>query len=204
MNAMFAFCGIVIAGWVSPEFGEPIAPFPESTSVQPSRPEPPRPLASYPQLTGTRPARAVNQGAMRPQRMPVAPTDPRTYSSSDLPLPPTMNDSGMLPSGGMDGLGPRRDLAGPAENGNRRLPNQKPFDHYRPGPTTSPYQLLDSTTNNGTVNPYMAYVRPAEQQQQANQELDRAMNNSDDQPAPVYPRAFQNYGSYYPVYGAGR
>ena len=145
----------------------------------------------------------MNEGAMRPQRMPLAPTDPRNYSYGDLPLPPTMNDSGMLPSGGMAGLGPRRDLSGAAENGNHRS-SQKVFDHYRPGPTTSPYQLLDSTTNNGTVNPYIAYVRPAEERQQSSQELDRAMSNSDDQPAPVYPRAFQNYGSYYPNYGAGR
>jgi hypothetical protein len=134
--------------------------------------------------------------------MPLAPTDPRMYSSGDLPLPPTMNDSGMLPSGGMAGLGPRRDLTASAETGNRRS-NPKAFDHYKPAPTTSPYQLLDSTTNNGTVNPYIAYVRPAEMQQQANQELERTMSN-EDQPAPVYPRAFQNYGSYYPDYGVAR
>ncbi len=133
----------------------------------------------------------------------MAPTDPRTYSIGDLPLPHTMNDSGMLPGSSVAGGGLRRDLIAPAESANRRS-SQKAFGNYRPGPTTSPYQLLDSTTDNGTVSPYMAYVRPAEQQQQALQQFDRAMGNGDDQPAPNYPRVFQNYGSYYPDYGGGR
>ncbi len=207
MNAMFAFCGIVIAGWVSPDLAEPIAPMPESSTAQPSRPQatrlqPSRQQPSYSQLAGTRPAQAMNQGSSRGQRMPMAPTDPRTFSNVDLPMPPTMNDSGQLPGSGMAGNGLNRDLVGPSENTSRRS-NQKAFANYRPGPTTSPYQLLDSTTDNGTVNSYTNYVRPAEERQQAQQEFDRTMSN-DDQPAPVYPRAFLNYGSYYPGYGAGR
>ena len=63
--------------------------------------------------------------------------------------------------------------------------------------------LLNGSTNNGTVNPYAAYVRPAQDQQRAVQELDQA-ENAADQPGPIYPRAFQNYGSYYPDYGIAR
>jgi len=95
-------------------------------------------------------------------------------------------------------MGPRLvNPTGLADNGSRRLP-QKAFENYRPSPTVSPYTLLNATTDNGTVNPYMAYVRPAEEQQQFSQELGRAASNAANQPAPVYPPVFQNYGSYYP------
>ena len=97
-------------------------------------------------------------------------------------------------------MGPQQDAA---DNGGRRATGQKAFDHYRAAPGTSPYMLLNGSTNNGTVNPYAAYVRPAQDQQRAAQELDQA-ENAADQPGPVYPRAFQNYGSYYPDYGTAR
>jgi hypothetical protein len=111
-----------------------------------------------------------------------------------------MNDSGMLRSVGPAGMGPRQDTA---DSGVRRATGQKAFDHYKPAPAASPYTLLNGATNNGMVNPYIAYVRPAQEQQRALQELDQA-ENSADQPGPVYPRAFQNYGSYYPGNAAGR
>ena len=79
------------------------------------------------------------------------------------------------------------------------MPPQKVFENYRAAPTQSPYALLNASTDNGTINPYMAYVRP-QQEQQANQS-ERGANDSgnmSDQPAPSYPPVFQNYGSYYP------
>jgi hypothetical protein len=144
----------------------------------------------------------MNEEVMRPPRMPIPPTDPRAFSRTDLPLPPTMNDSGMLPSAARAGIGPRLNPALLAENGVRRSLPQKAFENFRPSPSVSPYALLNSNTDNGTINPYMAYVRPAEEQQQASQELERApgkSGNGANQPAPNYPPAFQNYGSYYPT-----
>jgi hypothetical protein len=140
----------------------------------------------------------MNEGAMRTSRMPIAPTDMRAFSRDDLPLPPTQNYAGTLPSTGLAGAGPRLTPAAPAENGNRRLPSQKPFENYRSPPAVGPYALLGANTNNGTLSPYMAYVRPAEEQQQV---FDRASNseNAADQPAPSYPPAFLNYGTYYPA-----
>ena len=194
MNPVFAFCAIGIVGWVSPEFAQPISPSRENRPVQ----------ASYYQSVAPRPAWTTNEGAMRQSRMPAPPTDPGTLSRSDLPLPPTMNDAGVMPNAGMAGSRPRHDPAGPSENGTGRSPGQRPFDHYKPSPATSPYLLLNSTTNNGTISTYNAYVRPAKEH---NQERDGAANNLEDgsdQPGPVYPRFFQNYGSYYPDYAAGR
>jgi len=184
---------MVLTGWVSPELGDPIAPIPENIPL----------LQVQPQPTRVHPARTMNEEAMRPSNMPLPPTDPRAYSRTELPLPPTMNGSGMLPTTGRIGLGPRLvNPAGLADNGGRRLPPQKPFETYRPSPSVSPYALLNANTDNGTVNPYMSYVRPAEEQQQVSQELDRAASNTGipaNQPAPYYPPVFQNYGSYYPA-----
>ena len=93
--------------------------------------------------------------------------------------------------------------------GGRGPSNQKPYANVRPAPATSPYMLLDGSTNNGTIDPYTAYVRPAEQQQQqqqSGQDSGRAMQRTDepdDQPAPYFPPAFLNYGSYYPSYSGG-
>ena len=104
MNAVFAFCGLVVAGWITPESAEPISPMPEKSPAKPAWQQ-----KTNPQSTAPRPARATNEGTMRGQKMPVPPTDPRTYANSDLPLPPTMNDSGMLRSVGPAGMGPRQD-----------------------------------------------------------------------------------------------
>jgi hypothetical protein len=206
MNVIFAFCGVAILGWVSPDSGQPVAPLPERSlrdnlPAQPTS-QPVSPQRTYPQAVAARPPQVANEGFVRQPRMPVPPTDPRTYSYGNLPLPPTMNDSGMLPSGGMAPLGPRVNSGATAENGGHRPSNQKAFEHYRAEPAVSPYTLLNSNTDNGTINPYMAYVRPAQEQQQANQDFDRAASNSDggaNQPAPGYMRAFQNYGAYYPT-----
>ena len=132
--------------------------------------------------------------------MPLPPTDPRAFSYGDLPLPPTMNDAGTLPNAGM-GAEPRADSAGLAENSGRRLPGQKAFDHYNSAPATSPYLLLNNNTGNGTISTYTAYVRPAEDQQRANQEFDRAATNAEgvvEGTGPSYPPMFLNYHSYYP------
>ncbi len=142
------------------EFLEPISPLPEYPRQQLSGPH-----LTSPQSTGTRTAWAVNErisgsnrittnqqisthaarpaneGVMRSRRMPVAPTDPNAFFRDDLPLPPTMNHSGALPSSGMAGAGQRLTAAAVAEN-SHRLSNQKPFDHYAVAPTTSPYALL--------------------------------------------------------------
>ena len=207
MNVIFAFCAIGIAGWVTPEAGEPnlyprLSPLRDNSPVQQSLPQRP-----YPQSTGARPARPTNKGAMRQQRMPIPPTDPRAFFRSDLPLPPTMNDSDTMPGAGTAETGPRRESAGLTDNGGRRFANQKAFGTYRSPPATSPYLLLNGNTNNGTISPYTAYVRPAEEQQQASQELGgptSILQNGGNPPAPTYPPAFQNYGSYYPNYNAGR
>ncbi len=200
MNAVYAFCAIGMVGWVTPT-GETFPPSGDNSSAQPSVSQ-----RSYPRPTGTRPARTTNEGDARPQRMPLPPTDPRAFLRSDLPLPPTMNETGTLPGAKSAGLGPRRDTAGLAENGGRRLPS-KAFDNYRSAPATSPYLLLNGATNNGTISPYVAYVRPAEEQQRGSQESDgptSILQNGGNPPAPTYPPVFQNYGSYYPNYGAGR
>ena len=166
MNATFAFCAIVITGWVSPGIEEPIAPSPETSPAQPSSRQP-----SYALSTGARPTRAVNEGAMSPPRMPVPPTDPRAFFRGDLPVPPTMNYSSTFPSAGMAGAAPRHAAGGQADNSGRRLPSQKPFDNYKPAPAESPYLLLNCPTDNGTISPYMTYVRPAQEQQRANLEF---------------------------------
>lgn len=201
MNVIFASCAIAVAGWVSPQFQEPIAPTPEKSPAKASSPQ-----ASNSQTTGTRPVQANSGGGARPLSMPLPPTDPRAFCRDDLPLPPTMNDAGTLPSRGMAGTGPRRDASGQAENGGRRSQSQKAFSSYNVTPAVSPYMLLSSPTANGTISPYMAYVRPIQEQQRASQELDRAASNAGgggDQPAP-YPPVFQNYGTYFPNYDAGR
>jgi len=145
----------------------------------------------------------MNERVTRQQRMPVPPTDPRAFVGENLPLPPTMNDAGTLPSAGRLGMGLRNDLTGMAESGDHRFSGAKAFEHYRPAPAVSPYQLINSNTSDGTISPYMAYVRPAQDQQRAGQEFDR-MENAADQPAPNYPRVFLNYGPYYPSYSSGR
>jgi len=199
MNSAFAFCAIAIVGWGSPDLDAP-------TSTQ-RQTQPSQALRSqqYPsQTTAPRQDRSyVGMPIRAPQRMPLPPTDPRAFVGDNLPLPPTMNDAGTVPGEGMVGMPPRRDFQAANDSGDHRYRTSRPFDHYRQGPTVSPYQLLDASTGGGTVNTYMAYVRPMQEQQRAVQDYDR-MEAAGDQPAPVYPRVFQNYGSYYPQYSAAR
>ena len=184
-----------------PAPGDPASGAGPAPATDPAMPESNQ-AATY-QHAGARPVQAMNQGGTRPPRMPMAPTDPGAFHREDLPLPPTMNYGSASPG---SAAGPRQDLAAMPQN-SHHLPSQKAFDHYRPAPATSPYALLGASTNNGTVNTYAAYVRPAQEQQRANQQLERAANNSDsasDQPAPTYPPVFLNSGPYYPNYGAAR
>jgi hypothetical protein len=132
--------------------------------------------------------------------MPIAPTDPRAFSRADLPQPPTVNDSGMQSAAAMGGAGPRVNPALFAENSSHRPANQKAFEGYRSTPAISPYTLLNANTDNGTINPYVAYVRPAQERQQGDHDMERGgTDGAADQPAPLYPPAFQNYGSYFPT-----
>jgi hypothetical protein len=159
MNTTLGFCAIVLAGWVSPELAEPERPLALNLSTQPALPQP----------TPKQPQWTMNRNAMRPLTMPLPPTDPRAFLRNDLPLPPTANCAGTLPGG--ENLGPaqRHDPAGPPASAGRSSAGQKPFENVKPTPTTSPYLLLYSSTNNGTISPYAAYVRPAQQQEQLNQ-----------------------------------
>lgn len=232
MNAAFAFCAMVMVGAGSSDFLEPIAPSPENPPLQQPNSllsNPQTPLLSKPQTeaTGERPTRAVLEGmsepspiatfqpparrpaqaytpgVMRTSRMPLAPTDPNALSREDFPLPPTMNHNSTSPGVGMTGTGQRLNSPGLAESGGYRAASQKPFGHYSSAPASSPYTLLSASTDNGTVNPYVAYVRPAQEQQQANQDIERAANGPN-QTGPVYPAVFLNTSQYYPNYGVGR
>ena len=200
MGPAFAFCLIAATGWGSPDVAQPISTSRENSVVPPSRPQ-----RSYPQNTGRRPAVATKEGAGRQQTMPFPPTDPRAYAGGDLPQPPTMNESGTVPNPGPGAMGPRPTAMGQVESV-RRLPGQKAFGHYKPASAVSPWQnLYTQNTGNGTVNPYYSTIRPAEEQRRANNESDRGPSgpeNAADQPAPAYPRAFANYGAYYPDYSA--
>src|SRR5208283_165649 len=157
MNAIIGICGIVMLGWVSPEYGELVSQPREKLPIQPTYSQ-----QAYPQTVGTRPTQSINGGVRRRPKMPLAPTDPRAYISDDLPLPPTMNDDSIVSGAMRAGPEPRFIPAGLAENRNRRLPNQKPFSQYNSGPGVSPYNLLNAGTNDGTVSTYMSYVRPAQ------------------------------------------
>ena len=193
MNATLAFCAIAVAGWVSPGTEEPIAPLPENLDLQPSSQQ-----LSHSQPTSTRPARERNEGAASQRRMPAAPTDPRVFFRDDLPVPPTMNYNNTFPVRGTTGaLATRRAPAGSADNNNRRLASQKPFDNYQSTPAVSPYLRLNSPTANGTISPYMVYVRPAQEQQQAGLQfggMTSSAGGTVNQPAPGYAAAVPSYG----------
>lgn len=199
MNAIIGICGIAMLGWAGPDFMEPISPVPEKPSTQPSYSQ-----HAYHQTSGIRPAQPMNTGSGHRPKMPFAPTDPRTLAGEDFPLPPTMNGDGRSPNPVRAGPELRFRPADLARNGSHHTSNQKPFAQYNSGPTTSPYALLNASTADGTVSTYINYVRPAQDQERANQELDQAAGASEEQVAPSYPRVFQNYGAYYPGYTTGR
>ena len=50
-------------------------------------------------------------------RMPLPPTDPRTYADADMPLPPTMDSSALFQGGNAGDLRPRFIPTTSAENG---------------------------------------------------------------------------------------
>jgi hypothetical protein len=196
MSATLAYCAVFMVGLGPAEVGGPVAPLPSNPSAQPT-------YSQQAQLAPATARQAPATPAPTPHlRMPLPPTDPRVLVSGYLPLPPTMTGTGTPATVDLAGPGPRRDQAvASGDNGIRRLVPQKPFEHYAPASATSPYMLMDSPTANGTISPYMAYVRPAQEQMLANRELDRAAGDGQggsDQPGPSYPRFFLNYGSYYP------
>jgi hypothetical protein len=211
MNAVIAFCGLAAAGWVSPDLSQPIAPTRDSIPSQPSYSTQtyspsnyPRP--SYPQAS-SRPVGRPSSGAVRrSSRIPFAPTDPRASSNENIPLPPTSSDPSYLPSAGNGGPAEHIGSQQMAENGGRHAGSQKAFDRYTSPPATSPYAMMSGSTADGTVDRYSAYVRPALDQQRVNQEDERALSNIEGGmqpgPAPYYPPAFLNYGSYFPGYSA--
>ena len=96
-----------------------------------------------------------------------------------------MNGTGTPATVDITGSAARRDPQGPSDGNARRTVSQKPFERFTGGPGTSPYLLLDSPSANGTISPYMAYVRPAQEQEQANREIERggSADNGSDQPA---------------------
>lgn len=79
--------------------------------------------------------------------------------------------------------------------GNIGSPAAKPFDSYTPAPATSPYMLMNSNTDNGTISTYNAYVRPALAQQQA---IQNENLNAAGPVAPSYPPVFLSQGQYVP------
>lgn len=53
----------------------------------------------------------------------------------------------------------------------------KPFSDYQRPNGYSPWNLLNQSTNNGTLSPYTAYVRPAMDQQMFNSHISEQINN---------------------------
>jgi hypothetical protein len=214
MHVWITYIGIAATGWISPDMSEPISPVRENVAGQHAYSSQSNGQAGHlrqpgPQAGGARPpARPANATFRRPSRMPFAPTDPRALADDNIPLPPTQNETEYLPSAGNGGPQRYNSPAIVVSNAGNRSGAQKSFDHYNPNPSASPYMMLNASSANGTVNTYTAYVRPAEEQQRANQEEERAMSNLEGvaQPGPIpsYPPAFLNYGTYYPNYAGGR
>ncbi len=95
--------------------------------------------------------------------------------------------------------------------------SSKPFNGYQPPSGYSPWMALNASTNNGTLNPYTAYVQPAVSQQNFNSHVSEQINgvqtmqrnlNSGTPGTEVNvggnglanPQIFQNYRGYYPTY----
>jgi hypothetical protein len=128
--------------------------------------------------------------------MPLSPTDPRMLSDNDLPLPPTMDSAGPMPSARAVDTRPKYVAAGPSDNASRHALNERPFEHHQNAPAISPYMLLYNSTANGTISTYNAYVRPALAQRAASQQDEETQAGEG---TPNYPSVFLNHGSYYPV-----
>jgi hypothetical protein len=249
MNASFALYALFLSGLSSQYGSEQIAPSPDTvqnTSLTTTA------ATAAQRPANSRPVRASSQGYRGRPRMPLSPTDPRTYGDADMPLPPTMDGSGVVQrggfaqGGGVADIRPRFIPGTSGENVGRRSANEKPFNHfgsaqnaspyfltygnaaypangntssgtsttsmsspasssgspvarpfdsYTPPPATSPYMLINSNTNNGTISTYNAYVIPALAQQQGiqNQNLNQA-----GPVAPSYPPVFLSQGQFVP------
>jgi hypothetical protein len=90
----------------------------------------------------------------------------------------------------------------------------KPYSDYRPPSGYSPWNNLNLPTNNGTVNPYTNYVRPAMDQQTFNAHVSEQINGVQTMqrygagtpgmevpmsgPGLANPQIFQNYMNFYP------
>ncbi len=201
MTPALVFCAIFTTGSVSAELVEKVTKSREISPAPAVRSE-----LSSPRPTAKRSARTMNEGAMRPPLMPYPPTDPRAFVGGDLPQQPMMNVPSTMPTMAKAGLGLRTGAAGMAENAGHAMANQKTFGHHKPASAVSPWQrLYNQNTGNGTVNPYYSTIRPEEEQQRANQEFDRETSRFEgesEQPVNFAPRAFSNYGQYYPNYSA--
>jgi len=88
----------------------------------------------------------------------------------------------------------------------------KPYSDYQPPSGYSPWQLLNQSTQNGTVNPYTTFVQPAIQQQNFNSHMSEQINGVMTSPryntgtpgvevpmgsnGMANPQIFQNYKNY--------
>jgi hypothetical protein len=193
MNASLAACVLVMSGWVSQDANEPVAPSPQNMQQPALRAPNYRPPA---RAMTNRPARPMGESNLQ-RRMPLSPTDPRVYSDSDMPLPPTMDSAGPMPSARMVDTRPRYVAVGSGEDANRRTLNEKPFEHHHNAPVISPYMLLYNNTANGTISTYNTYVRPALEQRASQQSEDALPGEG----TPSYPPGFLTHEQYqhYPV-----
>jgi hypothetical protein len=145
--------------------------------------------------TGNRPTPAAGSNSPVRPRMPLSPTDPRLFGDNELPFPPTMDNAGTAAGSRMVANRPSFVAIAPRDNGDRRTANDKPLEHrHHHDSAVSPYMLLYSSTANGTLSTYNAYVRPALARQQTEQRGDEPLAG---QGEPVYPSVFLNHGPYY-------
>ena len=119
----------------------------------------------------------------------------RLFSDGNMPLPPTVDSAGPMPSVKPADTRPRYVAIGPGDNGDCRALNERPFEHHQNAPAVSPYMLLYNSTANGTISTYNAYVRPA---------LPSGPRRTTAIRRPGWARratrrSFSNHGEYYPV-----
>ena len=137
MNAAFAVIALVTTGWVTQDATVPVEP--TGQNLQPAGV--PKPLVQPAHRTATsRPARSTSASNWMRPRMPLSPTDPRTYDDGNLPLPPTMGNGSAAPGGAFADARMRYGAASP-EAGGRGGP-EKPFGHIKSRPNASPYFLV--------------------------------------------------------------
>jgi hypothetical protein len=197
MNTTFAVCALIMSGLVSQNPNELVAPTPQTIQKIARRAPSKQPAPRY---ASNRPTRTMSDNVASRPRMPLSPTDPRMFSDNCLPLPPTMDSAGPMPSANTVDARQRFVDAGLVENGNRRAPNERPFEHHQSPPAISPYMLMYTSTANGTISTYNTYVRPALAQRAALEEEEiSAGQGTPGQGTPGYPSIYQNRGPYYPA-----